>query len=92
MRMDDCLPAATPADEEAVAATGEPPLRTTGLRFTSNVVGSLFLLTDIICFIVAAPLTLAAYSLVRGSRLEVPAFVRMRLGRSDSRISEPPRL
>jgi hypothetical protein len=27
-----------------------------------------------------------------GSRLEVPAFVRMRLGRSDNRISEPPRL
>jgi Undecaprenyl-phosphate glucose phosphotransferase len=46
-----------------------------GLRFTSNVVGSLFLLTDIVCFILAAPITLAAYSLVRGARLAVPVHV-----------------
>ncbi|MEA3080706.1 MAG: polysaccharide biosynthesis protein PslA, partial [Sphingomonadales bacterium] len=46
-----------------------------GLRFTSNVVGSLFLFTDIISFMVAAPITLAAYSLVRGSRLAIPVHV-----------------
>jgi Undecaprenyl-phosphate glucose phosphotransferase len=73
MRMDDCLPAASPADD-AIAAVAAPP-RSAGLRFTSNVVGSLFIVTDIICFIVAAPITLAAYSLVRGSRLAVPVHI-----------------
>ena len=38
------------------------------VRFTSNVVGFLFLLTDVACFIVSAPITLFAYSLLRGSR------------------------
>jgi Undecaprenyl-phosphate glucose phosphotransferase len=45
------------------------------LRFTSNVVGALFLVTDIICFILSAPLTLAAYSVLRGSRLAVPVHI-----------------
>jgi Undecaprenyl-phosphate glucose phosphotransferase len=45
------------------------------LRFTSNVVGSLFLLTDIVCFIVSAPITLAAYSVVRGQRIVAPVHI-----------------
>src|SRR4051794_1588024 len=73
MRMDDCLPAASPTEEEMSAAGA--PRRSSGLRFTSNVVGSLFVVTDIICFVVAAPITLAAYSLVRGSRLDVSVHV-----------------
>jgi Undecaprenyl-phosphate glucose phosphotransferase len=73
MRMDDCLPAASPAEDPIATAAG--PRRSGGLRFTSNVVGSLFVVTDIICFIVAAPITLAAYSLVRGSRLAVPVHI-----------------
>src|SRR4051794_4249529 len=73
MRMDDCLPAASPTEEEMSAAGA--PRRSSGLRFTSNVVGSLFVVTDIICFIVAAPITLAAYSLVRGSQLAVPVHI-----------------
>ena len=44
-------------------------------RFTSNVVGSLFLLTDIVCFIVSAPITLAAYSVVRGQQLVVSVHI-----------------
>src|SRR4051794_36749023 len=73
MRMDDCLPAGSPADD-AIAEVATPR-RSGGLRFTSNVVGSLFIVTDIICFIAAGPITLAAYSLVRGSRVEVPVHI-----------------
>src|SRR3954454_7845181 len=79
MRMDDCLPADSPPEDELSAAGA--PRRSGGLRFTSNVVGSLFVVTDFICFIVAAPVTLLAYSLVRGSRLDVSvhftAFILM---------------
>jgi len=73
MRMDDCLPAGRPSEDEIAAAAAQR--RSGGLRFTSNVVGSLFVVTDIICFIVAAPITLAAYSLIRGSRLAVPVHI-----------------
>jgi len=46
-----------------------------GLRFTSNVVGSLFIITDIICFVVSAPITLAAYSAVRRQAFVVPVHI-----------------
>jgi Undecaprenyl-phosphate glucose phosphotransferase len=49
--------------------------KSTGLRFTSNVVGSLFVLTDLLCFFISVPITLAAYSIVRGSRLAVPVHI-----------------
>ena len=75
MRMDDCLPAASVSDEEAPGAASEPRRSSNGLRFTSNVVGSLFLFTDLICFVIAAPITVGVYSLVRGSRLEVPVHI-----------------
>src|SRR6185312_10415805 len=79
MRMDDniCLPAATEADREETAklAAAVPARGKSGLRFTSNVVGSLFLITDIICFIISAPITLAAFSLVRGVRVVVPVHI-----------------
>src|SRR5206468_11783341 len=81
MRMDDCIPAASPIDAEQTPAAAEQRSAGGGLRFTSNVVGSLFVVTDIICFVVAAPVTLLAYSLVRGSRLDVSvhftAFILM---------------
>ena len=78
MRMDDnyVLPASPPSvvtEEEPVRAT--PPRAAPRLRFTSNVVGSLFLLTDIVCFIVSAPITLAAYSIVRGSHIVAPVHI-----------------
>ena len=74
MRMEDCTPGGGAPDDEVSAAV--PEARSgNGLRFTSNVVGSLFLVTDVLCFIVAAPITLAAYSLIRGSRLDVSVHV-----------------
>jgi Undecaprenyl-phosphate glucose phosphotransferase len=79
MRMDDniCLPAASEVGPEQVAklAAAVPARGKSGLRFTSNVVGSLFLITDIICFIISAPITLAAFSLVRGVRVVVPVHI-----------------
>ena len=81
MRMDDLVPARSASDTETAIPDAGATRRSNGLRFTSNVVGSLFLLTDIICFILSAPITLAAYSLVRGSRLEpsvhITAFILM---------------
>ncbi len=75
MRMDDCLPAVSRPEGDVMPAVADQPSPRRGLRFTSNVVGSLFLVTDIICFVVAAPVTLLAYSLVRGSRMEVSVHV-----------------
>jgi Undecaprenyl-phosphate glucose phosphotransferase len=85
MRMDDTIrvPAADggPSTDKASATTPTPQQAGRGLRFTSNVVGSLFLVTDIICFVVSAPITLGAYSVIRGSRVVLPvhltAFVLM---------------
>ncbi len=78
MRMDDnyVLPASPPiepSDKQPARATTSRGARR--LRFTSNVVGSLFLLTDIVCFIVGVPITLGAYALVRGSRLVAPVHI-----------------
>lgn len=79
MRMDDniCLPAtAEEAPTDAAKVAGAVPLRPKkGLRFTSNVVGSLFFLADILCFMVSAPFTLGAYAVIRGSKLAVPVHV-----------------
>jgi Undecaprenyl-phosphate glucose phosphotransferase len=77
MRMDDCLPAAGPAasaDDVSVTAAGVSTTRH-GLRFTSNVVGSLFLVTDIICFFLSVPITLGAYAVLRGSRIVAPVHI-----------------
>ena len=60
MRMDDYVPAVSTPDDDLQPAAGLQRSGTGGLRFTSNVVGSLFLVTDVICFIIAAPITLLA--------------------------------
>jgi Undecaprenyl-phosphate glucose phosphotransferase len=75
MRLDDCVPANKASEEELGVTSARPKPGNGSLRFTSNVVGSVFLLADIVCFIVAAPITLAAYSLLRGSRLVVPVHI-----------------
>lgn len=84
MRMDEgsALPAPPldgETDEAIMGADVQRPA--TGLRFTSNVVGSLFIVTDIICFLISAPITLAAYSLVRGQQIvqsvHITAFILM---------------
>ena len=74
MRLDDnyCLPPSGPSAEQAPES---PARRTGGLRFTSNVVGSLYLVADILCFIVSAPITLEVYSLLRGQRIVVPVHI-----------------
>src|SRR5438552_7471038 len=79
MRVDDniVLPASSPSacNDDASPSSRGKRRSNSGVRFTSNVVGSLFLLGDIICFIVSAPITLLAYSVVRGSRLVVPVHI-----------------
>ena len=70
MRLDDCLPASSASEEDGPVAAAQPRSSAGGLRFTSNVVGSLYVVTDVICFIAAVPITLGVYSMVRGSRLE----------------------
>ena len=79
MRMDDNIgrsASPVPAAGEEDALSGLNLGRTKSrLRFTSNVVGSLFVATDLICFILSVPITLAAYSVLRGSRLAIPVHV-----------------
>src|SRR6476619_2796528 len=86
MRMDDNACIASPAEgtssDEATTQPVEPRVTAKRrLRFTSNVVGSLFLLTDILCFVVSTPITLASDSVIRGSRVAGPvhmtAFILM---------------
>ena len=77
MRIDDnyCLPPSAESAADDVLTAPPQPRPGTRIRFTSNVVGSLFLVTDIICFIVSAPITLGAYSIIRGHRIVVPVHI-----------------
>ena len=77
MRMDESSSAPEPSDAvEDPQPSSTPLIRARrGVRFTSNVVGSLFLVTDIICFGLAAPITLAAYSFVRAQPVVIPVHV-----------------
>jgi len=79
MRMDDNSSLSVSSDVPSNdAPSGPGPVlvrKKPRLRFTSNVVGSLFILTDVICFFISAPITLAAYSIVRGARLAVPVHI-----------------
>jgi polysaccharide biosynthesis protein PslA len=63
------------SDGEPVTGRGRAKSPRRQQRFTSNVVGSLFLITDIVCFIVSAPITLAAYAVVRGQQLVVSVHI-----------------
>ena len=80
MRVDDnvVIPASALglSDDDDVPVAAASPLRTRRpVRFTSNVVGSVFLAADILCFLVSAPITLGAYSLVRGHHLALQVHV-----------------
>lgn len=79
MRIDEnyCLSEPVGDTDPVNASTQELASRKVkrGLRFTSNVVGSLFLLSDVLCFVISAPITLAAYSLVRAQRIAVPVHI-----------------
>ena len=72
MRLDDCLPASGASEEEGPVAAAQPRSTASGLRFTSNVVGSLYVVTDVICFIVGG--SHHAWGLFDGSRLAARTF------------------
>jgi Undecaprenyl-phosphate glucose phosphotransferase len=79
MRLDDNV--IVSASSEAASAEepiGSPMVAEApkhAVRFTSNVVGSLYLVTDIFCFVISAPITLVAYSIVRGAQISVPVHI-----------------
>jgi len=50
----------------------ESTAQRTGLRFTSNISGSFYLLADLLCLAVSAPLSLAAYGMLMGSKVDIP--------------------
>ncbi|WP_308515786.1 exopolysaccharide biosynthesis polyprenyl glycosylphosphotransferase [Sphingomonas flavescens] len=71
-----------PAENQVPPTIANAPSRgRRRIRFTSNVVGTLYLLTDILCFVFSVPLALTAYSLVRSSNyavsVHVTAFILM---------------
>ena len=79
MRMDDnssvVASSDLSADETSAVSRPAASSKRPGLRFTSNVVGTLFVLTDVICFLISAPISFVAYSLVRGSPLALPVHI-----------------
>src|SRR5688572_23054671 len=46
-----------------------PALRRRAVRFTSNIVGPIFLLADLLCLLVSVPAALLAYDLLIGDRV-----------------------
>ena len=81
MRMVDKHSLATRTEQAASPLAAPAPRGRRRIRFTSNVVGSLYLLSDILCFIISVPVALAAYSFVRSSSYAVSvhatAFILM---------------
>jgi Undecaprenyl-phosphate glucose phosphotransferase len=75
--MDDnyAVPAVEGAERDETPPQSAPARTGPSLRFTSNVVGSLFLLTDIVCFIFSIPITLGAYAAVRGAHIVAPVHI-----------------
>ena len=81
MRMVDKESLVNADDRPAPSWAAPAPRSRRRIRFTSNVVGTLYLLTDILCFVVSVPLALAAYSFVRSANyavsVHVTAFILM---------------
>jgi Undecaprenyl-phosphate glucose phosphotransferase len=81
MRMVDKHSLATPTEQVASPLAAPARRGRRRIRFTSNLVGSLYLLTDILCFIISVPVALAAYTFVRSSSyavsVHVTAFILM---------------
>ena len=61
--------AVVPASE---ADSAEPAnlIRPRRSRFTSNIAGPIFFLADLVCILLAVPLSLIAYGILRGDRIE----------------------
>ena len=57
--------AALPRDTVEAAVDAHVPTKAArpGVRFTSNIVGPIFLIADLLCLAISAPLALAAYDL-----------------------------
>ena len=67
----------TPADDaivvkkpvEAAVDAAAVPARKPQVRFTSNIVGPIILLTDVVCLLLAVPMALIAYDILVGDRV-----------------------
>src|SRR5688572_5844899 len=68
MKMDKAPDLAMIAPE---AHTPQPVVRSlpSGFRFTSNIVGTLSMLADIVCFVISAPIALFLYPVIRGTEV-----------------------
>jgi Undecaprenyl-phosphate glucose phosphotransferase len=55
--------------ETKLASTPSAPFGNDRIRFTSNVVGSLTLLTDVLCVLASAPIALLAFAVFRGLKV-----------------------
>ena len=64
---DDALLATKPIDPAAEAATAGAGSRP--MRFTSNIVGPIILLTDLACLVLSVPIALIAYNLLVGDEV-----------------------
>jgi Undecaprenyl-phosphate glucose phosphotransferase len=64
---DDAITVPKPID--GAAGTVAPPTRKARVRFTSNIVGPIILLTDVVCLVLAVPMALIAYDLLVGDRV-----------------------
>jgi polysaccharide biosynthesis protein PslA len=51
------------------------PVQRSRVRFTSNIVGPIFLAADLICLLVSIPLALVSYQLLLAQRIAVPVHV-----------------
>lgn len=67
---------AAPEEADGGEQVQRATARTTDFRFTSNIVGPIYLLADLLCLAISAPVALLAYDYVFGSRviLSVHAF------------------
>ena len=65
------------ADAEAAAdaADGESRAARTGVRFTSNIVGPIYLAADAICLVLATPVALLGYAALIGDNLDTSVHV-----------------
>jgi FlaA1/EpsC-like NDP-sugar epimerase len=65
--------AAVPRDTVDVAVDAPVPTRAArpGVRFTSNIVGPIFLIADLLCLAISGPLSLAAYEYLVGKYVVV---------------------
>ena len=69
--------AALPRDTVEAAVDAHVPTKAArpGVRFTSNIVGPIFLIADLLCLAISAPLALAAYDYLMGEAVIISVHV-----------------